>query len=281
MKRERSPYSDHSSGNRDDKRKRRRKEDDRDDRRSPSPSRHRDRHEKGSSRLEDELYASRKSIRKERDSKSKRHDRRRSRSRSPRRGEHRSDRRKSRHDDSPHPREEESSGRHRDSKSKRKSSPRSSRDASKRRETERPSALEAEVPLRGEAISEEGNSPIGPQEPLSGTAPKVIASKMDKYFAEDYDPRLDVSPALTGKDGLIPPGAFDNWDMMLEIVRARREEKEEKKRLEKLHRSGSSSKTKDSATVLPKKDEAEDILNIQYTKRGGVREWDEGKKVTS
>jgi hypothetical protein len=108
---------------------------------------------------------------------------------------------------------------------------------------------------------------------------------MDKYFAKDYDPRLDVAPALSAlsaKDGLIPPGAFDNWDMMLEIVRVRREEKEERKRLEKLHRSGvsSSKKTATASVVVPRSD-AEDLLSMQYTKRGGVREWDEGKKETT
>jgi len=102
---------------------------------------------------------------------------------------------------------------------------------------------------------------------------------MDKYFAEDYDPRLDIAPALSARDGFIPPGAFDDWNMMLQVVRVRREEKEEKKRLEKLHHSGTSSKKDLPGVALPRSD-ADDLLGMQYTKRGGVREWDEGKKET-
>jgi hypothetical protein len=62
----------------------------------------------------------------------------------------------------------------------------------------------------------------------------------------------------------------------------RREEKEERKRLKKLHRSGtSSSKKKDAASATALRSDAEHLLSIQYTKRGGVREWDEGKKETT
>ena len=107
------------------------------------------------------------------------------------------------------------------------------------------------------------------------SSPKQFPSKMDKYFAEDYDPRMDVTTSLTATDGFIPPGAFDNWDFMLQVVRQRNEEKEEKKRLEKVHRGSSSGKSKKE-----KSDEVADLLSMQYTKKGGVREWDEGKKVT-
>lgn len=104
---------------------------------------------------------------------------------------------------------------------------------------------------------------------------KTYSSKMDKYFASDYDPRLDVESSLLDSSGLIPPGAFDNWDWMLQIVKARREEKEERKRLEKLHRSGKHEEPIGSSVANK---EMVDALSMKYTKRGGVREWDEGKK---
>ncbi|CAG8757648.1 16271_t:CDS:1, partial [Acaulospora colombiana] len=108
----------------------------------------------------------------------------------------------------------------------------------------------------------------------------AYSSKMDKYFSKDYDPRLDVSSALSATDGFIPPGAFDNWDYMLQVVRQRREEKEEKKRLEKLYGSDSSSKKKKAKSTNENmvSGEMAELLSMQYTKRGAVREWDEGKK---
>ena len=93
---------------------------------------------------------------------------------------------------------------------------------------------------------------------------------MDKYFAADYDPRLDFTPALSS-DGFLPPGSFEGWDDMLRVIRLRREEKEERKRLEKVGKT--SSKKKASG-------EPDDIFSIEYTKRGSTREWDEGKEPT-
>ena len=89
---------------------------------------------------------------------------------------------------------------------------------------------------------------------------------MDKYFAADYDPRLDLAPVLAS-DGFLPPSSFEGWDTMLQVIRLRREEKEEKKRLEKL------GKTSKKASG-----ELDDIFAIEYTKRGSTREWDEGKE---
>ena len=90
---------------------------------------------------------------------------------------------------------------------------------------------------------------------------------MDKYFTADYDPRLDLTPVLAS-DGFLPPSSFEGWDAMLQVIRLRREEKEEKKRL--LERPGKASK---KATG-----ELDDIFAIEYTKRGSTREWDEGKE---
>jgi hypothetical protein len=64
-----------------------------------------------------------------------------------------------------------------------------------------------------------------------------LPSKMDKYFEESYDPRLDVAPLTVPKvpaEGLIDNSEFQGWDAMLELLRFRREDKEEKKRMERL-----------------------------------------------
>ncbi|KAG8899134.1 hypothetical protein FRC01_010647, partial [Tulasnella sp. 417] len=45
-----------------------------------------------------------------------------------------------------------------------------------------------------------------------------IPSKMDKYFDPAYDPMLDVeTPATQSVNELIPEGAFDHWNAMLEL----------------------------------------------------------------
>ncbi|KAJ3553804.1 hypothetical protein NM688_g3422 [Phlebia brevispora] len=102
--------------------------------------------------------------------------------------------------------------------------------------------------------------------------PAHLPSKMDKYFEETYDPRLDVAPlALPSipSTGLISDAEFAGWDAMLEVIRQRREDREEKKRLDRL---GVSDKTKDKAKKNAKDgegtSEAVDLMSIQYKKRG-------------
>lgn len=103
---------------------------------------------------------------------------------------------------------------------------------------------------------------------------------MDKYFEESYDPRLDIAP-LTAPSipstGLISDAEFAGWDAMLEVIRRRREDKEEKKRLERMGVGKDSSK--DSSKARPEgANEVTDIMSIEYKKRGAVREWDLGKE---
>lgn len=89
-----------------------------------------------------------------------------------------------------------------------------------------------------------------------------------------------MTPGLAG-DGFLPEGSFEGWDLMLKVLRLRREEKEEQKRLEKEARSGSLSKKKKLLKDGKKgdgKQSLDDVFAIEYTKRGDVREWDEGKK---
>lgn len=128
------------------------------------------------------------------------------------------------------------------------------------------------------------SSPIlGPQPPVQ------LPSKMDRYFEESYDPRLDVAPLSTPKvpaTGLINNAEFEGWDAMLELIRVRREDKEEKKRLDRLGLSKEKVKVKknvpinSSAAVADRwSSEGVSILDIEYKKRGSVREWDVGKEL--
>lgn len=64
---------------------------------------------------------------------------------------------------------------------------------------------------------------------------------------------------------------------MLELIRQRREDKEERKRLERWGVSKDKDKEKKKKTVEPSSDTV-DIMSIEYKKRGVVREWDMGKE---
>ena len=110
---------------------------------------------------------------------------------------------------------------------------------------------------------------------------------MDKYFEETYDPRLDVAPLAVPQvpaTGLINNADFEGWDAMLELIRVRREDKEEKKRLERLGLTLEKVKDKkkvvvgDSGVESRWNGEGVSIMDIEYKKRGTVREWDLGKE---
>ncbi|KAI0030148.1 hypothetical protein K488DRAFT_72420 [Vararia minispora EC-137] len=130
--------------------------------------------------------------------------------------------------------------------------------------------------------------PSAPAPPLPSTPPRppplpaehfsepALPSKMDKYFDASYDPRLDTAPLSHAPHvpatGLVQGPEFDGWDAMLELIRARREDKAERKRLERL------------GVVVDKKatahggmvgwGEGPSAMDITYKKRGAVREWD-------
>lgn len=111
---------------------------------------------------------------------------------------------------------------------------------------------------------------------------------MDKYFEEAYDPRLDVAPLPAPKvpaTGLIDNAEFEGWDAMLELIRNRREDKEEKKRMERLGilpKEKSKKKSTTTFTAAGVSDrwgtEAVSVMDIEYKKKGSVREWDLGKE---
>lgn len=145
----------------------------------------------------------------------------------------------------------------------------------KRRKTSRSSSRSSRMSI--------SRSPTpGPEEP--GPA---LPSKMDKYFEESYDPRLDVAPLPAPKvpaTGFIDSAEFEGWDAMLDLIRARREDKAEKKRLERMGLS--KDEIKKTIYGAPSGDSVSDrwssegvsIMDIQYKKRGSVREWDLGKE---
>ncbi|EPQ60044.1 hypothetical protein GLOTRDRAFT_134807 [Gloeophyllum trabeum ATCC 11539] len=108
--------------------------------------------------------------------------------------------------------------------------------------------------------------------------PPPIESKMDKYFEASYDPRLDVAPLKVPEipaTGLIDDAAFEGWDAMLRLIELRRQDKAEKKWLEK-HGIKDSSKDKKgiSTGVSERWDSGPSVMDIEYKKRGSVREWD-------
>ncbi|RDB28365.1 hypothetical protein Hypma_016113 [Hypsizygus marmoreus] len=153
---------------------------------------------------------------------------------------------------------------------------------SKRRKTGSSSSHAAKAP---------SVSPIRPlsRSPTPGPEPLVqLPSKMDKYFEEAYDPRLDVAPLAAPHvpaTGLINNAEFEGWDAMLELIRIRREDKEEKKRMERLGLTKEKVKDKKKGGVGISDSvgdrwgsEAVSIMDIEYKKRGAVREWDLGKE---
>jgi hypothetical protein len=115
---------------------------------------------------------------------------------------------------------------------------------------------------------------------------------MDKYFETSYDPRLDVAPLAAPSipaTGLINNAEFEGWDAMLELIKQRRADKSERKRLERLglvEKSGKEKKKGKSkveglgvAGALAGWSAGGDgLMDIEYKKRGSVREWDLGKE---
>lgn len=104
---------------------------------------------------------------------------------------------------------------------------------------------------------------------------------MDKYFQESYDPLLDVEPLplpTIPATGLISDAEFEGWDAMLQLIQLRRQDKEDKKALE---RAGIPAKRAKSGAIVadgPDIDTGPGMMNLEYKKKGTVREWDMGKE---
>ena len=109
----------------------------------------------------------------------------------------------------------------------------------------------------------------------------TLPSKMDKYFDESYDPRLDVEPLplpTIPATGLISDAEFEGWDAMLELIKLRRQDKEDKRALERVGIPAKRSKSGAIVADRPDVDTGSSIMNIEYAKKGAVREWDMGKE---
>lgn len=115
---------------------------------------------------------------------------------------------------------------------------------------------------------------------------------MDKYFTPSYDPRLDVAPLASSSSGLtvhvpatglVDNAQFEGWDAMLELIRLRREDRIEKKRLERLGLLPDKTKEgrgkKGKGMVSASAEDGKGIMEIEYAKKGAVREWDMGKET--
>jgi len=119
-----------------------------------------------------------------------------------------------------------------------------------------------------------------------------MTSKMDKYFSPTYDPRLDITPLASSSSGLtievpatglVDNAQFEGWDAMLELIRLRREDRAEKKRLDRMglgckdkDRDGRGKKGKGMVSAAA--EDGRGIMGIEYKKKGAVREWDMGKE---
>ena len=117
---------------------------------------------------------------------------------------------------------------------------------------------------------------------------------MDKYFETSYDPRLDVAPLVAPSipaTGLINNAEFEGWDAMLDLLKQRKEDKAERKRLERLglvEKSGKEKKKEKGKSKVAGLGVAgalagwsacgDGLMDIEYKKRGSVREWDLGKE---
>ncbi|KAH9962327.1 hypothetical protein BJV74DRAFT_880035 [Russula compacta] len=142
--------------------------------------------------------------------------------------------------------------------------------------------------------------PPGPPPPLpppddfsSDSVRPDLPSKMDKYFEASYDPRLDVAPLAAPSvpaTGLVDNAEFEGWDAMLELIKQRRADKAERKRLERLglvEKSGKDKKKSKSkvaglgvaGTLAGWSEGGDGLMDIEYKKRGSVREWDMGKET--
>lgn len=114
---------------------------------------------------------------------------------------------------------------------------------------------------------------------------------MDKYFEESYDPRLDVAPLTVPtvpKTGLINNAEYEGWDAMLELLKQRSQDKEDKKRLEKMgYNKEEIRQSLLTGSIVGSSKAVQDrwnsggisVLDIEYKKRGALREWDMGKET--
>ncbi|CAJ2503476.1 Uu.00g108700.m01.CDS01 [Anthostomella pinea] len=126
--------------------------------------------------------------------------------------------------------------------------------------------------------SKEDSSDSDPLEDIIGPAPpdkptvrrrgrgaNSATSGIDSRFAPDYDPTTDVTPE--------PEDIVGDWDDAVETFRDRQKLKQQG-----AARLRSAGFTEDQVRKWEKGDQ-KDESDVQWNKRGGVREWDRGKVV--
>ena len=92
-------------------------------------------------------------------------------------------------------------------------------------------------------------------------------SKMDRYFAPDYDPRLDMNvDALTDPvTGFIAPGSFGEWSHMLELMRVRKDDKLAREQLKRC--VGDSSGCADTVAVRKRSQPSAKLSHASASRR--------------
>ncbi|KAH9016516.1 hypothetical protein EDB84DRAFT_1523983 [Lactarius hengduanensis] len=146
------------------------------------------------------------------------------------------------------------------------------------------------TPKRSRPPSPGPRPPPGPPPPLPPPADfspdsvrPDLPSKMDKYFEASYDPRLDVAPLALPNvpaTGLVNNAEFEGWEAMLELIKQRRTDKTERKQWKEKKKSKSKIAgigVAGNAGGLVRGGNA--LMDIEYKKRGSVREWDLGKET--
>jgi hypothetical protein len=123
-----------------------------------------------------------------------------------------------------------------------------------------------------------------PKRDASDPHGEAVVSKMDKYFEPSYDPRLDAGPMTIPEipsTGLVDGADFESWEAMLDVIRQRREYKAEQRRLEKagLLLSGKEKEKEKKDSEAWTMNPGSSVMDIKYSKRGTVREWDLGKEA--
>ena len=150
----------------------------------------------------------------------------------------------------------------------------------KPRTTDREQELKEKLHSSRSKVRPRSLSPDDSRSSTPGPEPAPhVPSKMDRYFEDTYDPRMDVTAPHVPSTGLINNAEFEGWDTMLDLLRQRQEDKEEKKRLQRMGYSKDEIKkaiSKPAASASSS--QSNGIMDIEYKKRGAVREWDMGKK---
>ncbi|KAL1408558.1 hypothetical protein Q8F55_005371 [Vanrija albida] len=118
-----------------------------------------------------------------------------------------------------------------------------------------------------------------PPPPPDLSPPASPISRMDKYFKKSYDPALDVGEVP--KAGLV---TAVGWDNMLAVLKDRgKKRRKNSPRLSASPEPGPKARDEGSAWARQQRElararpEEKGVMDMEYTARGGVREWDQGK----